>query len=616
MRRGLIVAAALAVIGVGVGSANALAAATTLTVTSPSDVTAADPTPADVTCDTAPASPAMGACTLRAAIDTVNAQATGSGPYTIVVPAGHYLLTERYEISKDVTITGAGANMSIIDGQNAHNPFFISSAGLNVTISGVEITGGNSFPRGGGIYNYGNLELANDWITGNTASDQGGGVYNNGGTLRIVSSTISANNAGNGAGVNSGQLGGSPLGTLSVVNSTISGNVAATDGGGIRALNDTGTTLLNDTIAANTAGTSGGGLNTESPSGPITLKNTILAGNTAGSAPSDCAVAGGPIASTGHNIDQSGTCHLGGTGDMSLNPLLGPLAYNGGPTETLALLLGSPAIDAADPSGCPATDQRGVPRPHGSACDIGAFELAPPATSTGAASGVGALSATLAGQASNPDVLAGSVFFQWGTSPAYGSQTPGQALAVEASGHQFSAALSNLAPGVVYHFRAVAINPDGASFGADGTFTTVVPKVAPTLGTLTMHPSTLLPDLGHGASTARKKKRHRGATISYSDSQTAVTTFTVLSPRKGFRVGHRCQAKRPHGHKGKLRRCTRFVNAGSFTRTDLAGTNHFHFTGRAKNKPLPVGRYQLQAVARNTAGQTSLTATVGFQIIR
>jgi hypothetical protein len=260
MRRGLIVATALAVVGVGVGPANALAAATTLTVTSPSDVTAADPTPADVTCDTALASPAMGACTLRAAIDTVNAQAPGSGPYTIVVPTGHYLLTERYEISKDVAITGAGANTSIIDGQNAHNPFFINSAGLNVTISRVEITGGNSFPRGGGIYNYGNLELANDWITGNTASDQGGGVYNNGGTLRIVSSTISANNAGNGAGINSGQLSGPALGTLSVVNSTISGNVAATDGGGIRSLYDTGTTLLNDTIAANTAGTAGGGL--------------------------------------------------------------------------------------------------------------------------------------------------------------------------------------------------------------------------------------------------------------------------------------------------------------------------------------------------------------------
>jgi hypothetical protein len=354
MRRGLIVAAALAVVGAGGDSANALAAATTLTVTSPSDEAAGDPSSPDLTCNTALASPAMGACTLRAAIDTINAQAPGSGPYTIVVPTGHYLLTERYEISKDVTITGAGANTSIIDGQNAHNPFFISSTGLNVTISGVEITGGNSFPRGGGIYNYGNLELANDWITGNTASDQGGGVYNNGGNLTIVSSTISANNAGNGAGINSGQLSGPALGTLSVVNSTISGNVAVTDGGGIRSLYDTGTTLLNDTIAANTAGTAGGGLNTESPSGPITLKNTILAGNTAGSAPSDCAVAGGPIASTGHNIDQSGTCHLGGPGDMSLNPLLGPLAYYGGHTETSTRrrspslppgLLGEPVVE-------------------------------------------------------------------------------------------------------------------------------------------------------------------------------------------------------------------------------------------------------------------------------
>jgi hypothetical protein len=382
----------------------AQAASTTFTVTSTSDTTADDPTPSDLTCDTALGSPAMGACTLRAAIETVNAHTAGSGPYTISVPSGHYLISDRYEVQKDVTIAGVGASTTIIDGHNAQNPFFITEAGLNATISGLEVTGGNSFPRGGGIYNYGNLTLTEDWITGNTASEQGGGVYNNGGNLTINASTISGNMAGNGAGVNSGQLGGSALGTLKVVNSTISGNVAMSDGGGIRALNDTGTTLVNDTIAGNSAGVAGGGLDTENPSGPITLENTIVADNTMGSAPADCAVAGGAITSAGHNLDQSDSCHLTSTGDRTGNPMLGLLAANGGQTETMALALGSPAIDGADPTACPATDQRGVSRPQGSVCDIGAFELVPPLATTGAASGTTAPTTPLA--TPTPPILA------------------------------------------------------------------------------------------------------------------------------------------------------------------------------------------------------------------
>ena len=111
----------------------------------------------------------------------------------------------------------------------------------------------------------------------------------------------------------------------------------------------------------------------------MTLKNTIVAN----SAPDDdCA--GNLVTSNGSNIDSDGTCSLVAAGDLpNTNPQLGPLADNGGPTQTLALLAGSPAIDAGS-GDCPppATDQRGVTRPQGAACDIGAYEFEPTPSAT------------------------------------------------------------------------------------------------------------------------------------------------------------------------------------------------------------------------------------------
>jgi hypothetical protein len=87
------------------------------------------------------------------------------------------------------------------------------------------------------------------------------------------------------------------------------------------------------------------------------------------------------IESDGHNLDSDGSCFLTATGDLpKRNPLLGPLAFNGGPTETEALLAGSPAIDAGAADGCPQYDQRGVVRPQGAGCDIGAYERVQGAT--------------------------------------------------------------------------------------------------------------------------------------------------------------------------------------------------------------------------------------------
>ncbi len=130
-------------------------------------------------------------------------------------------------------------------------------------------------------------------------------------------------------------------------------------------------TLVNVTIAGN--GAAGGGAGVENQ-GQVSFTNTLVTNNT----PQNCAGLASS-ASLGHNLASDGTCAFDSPTDLtSATPGLGPLADNGGATQTHALLSGSPAIDAGDNAACPATDQRGVARPHGPACDIGAYEAAPP----------------------------------------------------------------------------------------------------------------------------------------------------------------------------------------------------------------------------------------------
>ena len=146
--------------------------------------------------------------------------------------------------------------------------------------------------------------------------------------------------------------------------------MCGTPGGAIA--NGSNLAMNNSTVSGNPAG----GI---SNSGTATLQNSIVANNSG----KDC---GGTITSLGYNLSSDGSCKFNGPGDMNnTNPLLGPLKNNGGPTQTQALLPGSPAIDAGDPSGCRdskgnllKTDQRGMPRPDKedkTGCDIGAYEL-------------------------------------------------------------------------------------------------------------------------------------------------------------------------------------------------------------------------------------------------
>ncbi|HEX5620526.1 MAG TPA: right-handed parallel beta-helix repeat-containing protein, partial [Solirubrobacteraceae bacterium] len=251
-----------------------------------------------------------------------------------------------------------------------------------VTITGGAPVSAAATPTGGGILiSVGaSLTLLDSTVSGNTAP-AAGGISATGG-LTIVRSTISGNVA---TSAQAGGIGVASGVTATLTNTTVSGNRAEAIrsglGGGIYSI---GTLTLDSVTVASNRASVGGGINQgaaqQNPTS-ATLNDTIVAGNTGG----DCAGNAAVIAAWAgnHNLDQDGTCGFSAVGDKpGVNPLLGALANNGGPTNTHALAANSPARNAGDPANCQATDQRGVARPAG-ACDIGAFEYVPPSTPGG-----------------------------------------------------------------------------------------------------------------------------------------------------------------------------------------------------------------------------------------
>lgn len=591
---------------------------------------------------------------------------TGGGVSEALAEGGGIANATGTLVLRNVTVKGNSARNSPSGGIPQGGGVYNNSGTLQIidsTISGNTVSiapGGGGIPEGGGISNAaGSVSIIRSTISGNTASiaepggvPEGGGIESSGGQLAIVDSTVGGNTAIGGSIAQGGGI-AAFFTTTTLTRTTVSGNAASesgastiSDGGGILQFKGS-LTLVNSTIAANTAAgeaSEGGGVEVEETtlettnttiasnvaSGPKGLggnllvtrestvkpQNTIVAGGTAAAGPNCAVMPKSAIQSQGHNLDSLNDCGFTAAGDIvNTDPLLGPLADNGGITQTMALAPSSPANDVAASAACPPTDQRGALRPAGAGCDIGAFELATPSATSGPASAVATTSATLNGLGANPDLAGASAFFQYGTTAAYGLLAPAQAIGPTTAQATITTSVGALTPGAVYHFRLVVQNAVSTVYGADQMFTTSV-SAAPVLSGLVVRPSSVLPESGRGASIARKTSRPRGAKINYSDSAQATTTFTVLRARPGFRIGKRCLGHRSRRHAGKQRRCTRYVNVGGFTHADVLGANSFHFTGRVKGMPLPVGSYRLQARARNGAGQTSRTVTAGFRIIR
>jgi hypothetical protein len=277
------------------------------------------------------------------------------------------------------TLTG---NSAVSGGGGINNS---SNGRLTITastLSGNSATGGIDVPGiGGGIYNTSpqGVTLTSSTLSGNSASVEGGGIFNAvNGMVTVTASTLSGNSASSlGGGIYSDSS------TVILANSTLSGNSATYGGGIYNSGLDSTLTVTSCTLSGNSASSLGGGI--YSGAGLIALRNTILAGNTAPTGPD----VDGILNSQGHNLigDGSGgsgfvATDLVGTSASPVDPKLGPLQDNGGPTQTMALLPGSPAIGAGDPTGAPLYDQRGpgFPRVVNGKIDIGAFEVQPALT--------------------------------------------------------------------------------------------------------------------------------------------------------------------------------------------------------------------------------------------
>jgi len=293
-----------------------------------------------------------------------------------MIPARTYTLTLglglELTIDSRVTLIGAGEATTIIEadilpGVAGFRVFNIADD--VVDISEVTIRHGNvPGDSGGGILNQGVLTLTDTTISDNSAS-RGGGISSDN-VLNGVNLTVSGNtaNALGAGGISTG------VGTVTFTNSTISGNTATSGDGGGALISGSTATFTNRTISGNTA-TLGNGGGIMGTGGQTDFKNTIIADN----ANTDCQGAG--LNSLGNNLDRNNTCNLTEPTDLvGVDPLLSPLQDNGGPTETHALLAGSPAIDAGDDFAARGTDQRGLTRPQGDASDIGAYEFQPVCT--------------------------------------------------------------------------------------------------------------------------------------------------------------------------------------------------------------------------------------------
>ncbi len=320
------------------------------------------------------------------------------------------LTSGQLEIDRSVTVDGSDAADLTVSGNNSSRVFQIA-AGTTVTISDLTVADGSAAPQGGGILNFGILNLERMTVTNNSETSGGGaafdlgggGIYNGDGatlnlsdstvsnnstagqpgggiygffnsTINIDSSTISGNVAGDVAG------GIRTLGTVEMVNSTISGNTSTAWHGGAMFSTDGGVTITNSTIVGNNApaGTAGAFfVGTFGPSSAsLSLQNTIVANNGDFGCLQGFFGAGAvTLTSLGNNVLTDGSCNPIGSDQVVTDAGVAALADNGGPTLTHALLAGSPAVDAGNSAVCPAVDQRGVNRD--AACDVGSFELVP-----------------------------------------------------------------------------------------------------------------------------------------------------------------------------------------------------------------------------------------------
>ncbi len=283
---------------------------------------------------------------LREAVEQTNA--TGGADEINVDPGiagGTITLGSELAVTDDVTLNGSGITL---DGGSATRIMQVSSA-VTVIINDLTFQNASASLDGGAMENFGTLTITSSTFTGNQATRDGGAIVNGGsGTLTITGSTFSDNQAFQGGAI-------ANFGTLEATSSTFSGNQA--DFGGAIAHSGT-VTITSSTFSTNLAPTVGGTL--YHGSGTVNVVSSLMVDG-------DCS---GTFTDGGNNLSFSAT----GCPGIVADPQLGPLQNNGGPTDTMLPATDGPAVDAYAAPCATATDQRGIARPQGPLCDIGATE--------------------------------------------------------------------------------------------------------------------------------------------------------------------------------------------------------------------------------------------------
>ncbi len=563
LRGTVAMAAMLAALAVGAGLAASAQAETEIY-----KVGTVKDTERGLTCDEAER--AAGTCSLRQLLEYEDAlSGTPETPNIIEVPSGTYELTEgALSIDQSLVILGVGKEGARTTTVEVPSPItsrvFEIQPDANrpkaptVAIFGLEIAGGTSNAEetdlGGDIRNTQNLLLSEDWITGGTAS-LGGGIGNYAGTLVLERSLVSGNHASNGSGEGGGVMNyGSEkcvtacgeIGTKAVLaleDSTVADNEAhlgagilsATEGG---VADENGVSIIDSTIAGNKMEEScsiecfrrGGGAGLRAEEGTISVGGSIVADNTEtdlfGTTNTNCSATSPAtiLSILGYDLENETDCGFKpieeSIGDLQ-NTLPDfsstELQNNGGNTDTLAPEPDSPAVNAiptTDTVLCTSADQRGIVRPQGSGCDIGAVELAsaeppPPPPScvcapptgptptlpsliTGGAPSVLSTTSAAFTTTVNPGGLATEVHFEYGpvlggahtAAVTYESSTPDQSVGPDFADHTVTATVTGLLPNVTYNVRAVATNSAGSTVGVNQTLATPAdpPPPPPVLG--------------------------------------------------------------------------------------------------------------------------------------
>jgi CSLREA domain-containing protein len=538
---------------------------------------------------------------------------------------------------------------------------------------------GGSGGLGGGIDNSGSLTISGTTVSSNTAGaggdvgentfgagGDGGGIANTppSGTLSLDTSTVSSNTAG-AAGTDSDFNGGGgggifvEAGTTTLTDSTIASNNAGQGsswgggtgcdstggggsvtfgglGGGVYFFGGAAPTATNVTIADNGAGLGGAWNGSPCPAyngagggfytgnGDLALANSIVASSTVGL---NCDGNFSVLQDDGHNLGfGDSSCPAGfATGD----PNLGPLQDNGGPTETMALGLGSAALDQVPSSGanCPASDQRGVTRPEGPACDIGAFELAYHALNVAkAGSGSGAVSSTgatidcgatcsntyLEGTTVtlNATPAAGSSFTGWsgagcsGTSRCTVTMSADQNVTATFTQitHTLAVSVKGTGPGTV---TGTGIHCPGRCSHTYNFGTIVTLAATPATG------STFAGWSGGGCSGTGK------CTVTINADQNVIADFRHASgpPPPTSTIGTHPKRNVTTSHKKAEVKFTFSSNERGATFKCKLDKNPFKPCSSPKTYKVRRGKHTFSVEAINTAGETGALATTRFKVI-